>query len=379
MTLRVLLTAPALETWSGAELYVRDLALGLLARGHRPVAYAPRLGRLADAMRDATIPVVADLGGLGARPDVIHGQDNHELLTALAMFPTVPAVRVCHGWEDEAPEPFPRVRRYVCVDETVRDRAVGEWGVPESRAVVLLNFVDLRRFAARPPLPRRPGRALVFSNYAAAHVPPIREACQQLGIALDAVGASVQAAVDDPERLLPQYDLVFAKGRCALEAMAVGAAVVLCDARGLGPMVTAGGFDDLRQANFGMRTLGRAVTAGAVAAVVANYDADDAARVAGTVRATAGLDDAVARMLQVYDEVIAEAHADPGDLEADLRAVSRYLRRVTWRLQWVQSPRAVAYQLARRAYFGAQRLPVIGALLPGRARAQRTQRQLRGQ
>lgn len=105
---------------------------------------------------------------------------------------------------------------------------------------------------------------------------------------------------------------------------------------------------------------------------------DDTARVAGRVRATAGLDDAVARMLQVYDEVLAEAHADPDDLEADLRAVSRYLRRVTSRLQWVQSPRAVAYQLARRAYFGAQRFPVI-AFLPGRARAQRIQRQLRGQ
>jgi hypothetical protein len=144
-------------------------------------------------------------------------------------------------------------------------------------------------------------------------------------------------------------------------------------------MVTAAGFDDLRQANFGMRTLGRAVTAGAVAAAVADYDADDAALVAGRVRATAGLDDAVARMLQVYDDVLAEAHADPGDVEADLRAVSRYLRRITPRLQWVQSPRAVAYQLARRAYFGAQRLPLLGALLPGRAQAQRTQRQLRGQ
>ena len=39
--------------------------------------------------------------------------------------------------------------------------------------------------------------------------------------------------------LTGDYDLVFAKARCALEAMAVGAAVVLCDTHGLGPMVTS--------------------------------------------------------------------------------------------------------------------------------------------
>ena len=40
-----------------------------------------------------------------------------------------------------------------------------------------------------------------------------------------------------PEELLPKYDLVFAKARCALEAMATGCAVVLCDFAGLGSMV----------------------------------------------------------------------------------------------------------------------------------------------
>jgi hypothetical protein len=43
-------------------------------------------------------------------------------LIALLHFPGVPAVRVCHGWADDAPVSFPRVLRYVAVDETTRDR-----------------------------------------------------------------------------------------------------------------------------------------------------------------------------------------------------------------------------------------------------------------
>jgi len=48
---------------------------------------------------------------------------------------------------------------------------------------------------------------------------------------------------------------VFAKGKAALESLAVGAAVVLCDARGVGPMVTSSQLDHLRPLNFGLRAL----------------------------------------------------------------------------------------------------------------------------
>ena len=50
-----------------------------------------------------------------------------------------------------------------------------------------------------------------------------------------------------PERVLGRYDIVFAKAKAAMEAMAVGAAVVLCDFGGVGPMVTWADFDRLRR------------------------------------------------------------------------------------------------------------------------------------
>jgi hypothetical protein len=58
---RVLITNNTLAARAGSELYVRDLALALLARGHQPIAYSRRLGEVAAEIRRATVPVVDDL------------------------------------------------------------------------------------------------------------------------------------------------------------------------------------------------------------------------------------------------------------------------------------------------------------------------------
>ena len=45
--MRILITNLKLEGRTGTELFVCDLARGLLEAGHRPVLYSPRLGKLA--------------------------------------------------------------------------------------------------------------------------------------------------------------------------------------------------------------------------------------------------------------------------------------------------------------------------------------------
>src|SRR5215813_6748290 len=96
---------------------------------------------------------------------------------------------------------------------------------------------DSKRGAA---LPAEPRRALVFSNNANGftHLRDVQKACNSVGIAVEVVGSSSNASNSHPELLLGEYDLVFAKARCALESLFVGTAVILCDARGSGPMVT---------------------------------------------------------------------------------------------------------------------------------------------
>src|SRR5205814_7738101 len=128
--------------------------------------------------------------------------------------------------------------RYVAVCEPTRERCVAEARVAKERVTVVPNFVDLDRIRPRGPLPTRPRRALVWSNYAsdATHLPAVEAACRREGIEVDARGLGVGLPCAVPQDLLPDYDLVFAKGRAALEAAVVGCAVLLCDAGGLGPM-----------------------------------------------------------------------------------------------------------------------------------------------
>ena len=329
--LRVLITNNALAERAGSELWVRDLATALLARGHAPVAFSTRLGEVAHELRQQTVPVIDHLDAIGAPLDLIHGHHHLETMTALLRFPTVPAVFVCHGWLpwQEAPPRFPRILRYVAVDDTCRDRLVCEHGIPEAQVQVLLNFVDLARFAPRDPLPARPRRALVFSNEAGehAHLPAVREACARARVTVDALGIESGNPTARPGSVLGSYDVVFAKGRSALEALAVGTAVVLCDATGVGPLVTSGDFDRLRRLNFGTRTIREPVSPEALARELARYDAADAAAVARRIRAEAGRETAVDELIGIYREVLAEHAASPAlDLLDETRAASAYLR-----------------------------------------------------
>ncbi|HEV7515048.1 MAG TPA: glycosyltransferase family 4 protein [Thermoanaerobaculia bacterium] len=335
--MKILFTNTTLAHRTGSELYVLEVARALLARGHQPVAWSPVLGDLAAELRAAAVPVLADLAevaalpGWGGAPDLIHGQHHLETMTALLRFPGTPGIFVCHGslpWE-EAPPRFPRLHRYVAVDAATRERLTAA-GVPAERIRMVFNFVDLARFPARSPrspLPRRPRRALVFSNSAAGatFLPAVHAACGVAGLALDVAGIASGHPAAHPETLLPGYDLVFAKGRSALEAMAVGAAVVLCDAAGCGPLVTAAELDRLRQQNFGLRALTEPVEPAVLLAQIARYDPDDAAQVAERVRAEAGLEPAVDRLIEVYGEALAEPAPDAADAGEERRAAAAYL------------------------------------------------------
>jgi hypothetical protein len=369
--LRVLITNRTLLTRTGTEVYVRDLAASLLRRGHLPIVYSPHLGEMAAEIRAGTVPVVDDLGQVGAAPDIIHGHHGLETLAALLAFPGVPAVHVCHswlGWPD-APVMFPRVARYVAVDHTCRDRLVFEHGLADDRVHVRLNAVDLAQFQPRGPLPQRPQRALVFSNAGGGHyLAAIEGACAKAGVAVDVVGARARKVLERPQDVLGQYDLVFAKGKAALEAAAVGTAVVLADAAGIGPMVTTQNFAELRPLNFGIRTLQATPSVDVVARELARYDPADAAAVSRHVRETAGHETLVDELLDLYAEVLAERVDVAADPAAELRAASRYLQRLAGPLRQRDLLHGVVVRLLR--------IPLASRLLRWRASRERSGRTL---
>lgn len=305
---RILITNDMLNTRFGAEVVTRDLALGLAATGQRPIVYTPKPGTVSDEIRAHGIPVVERLEDVPVPPEIIHGNQHLEMIRALTAFPDARGIFVCHaGLASPAVPPLhDRIQRYVAVDHFCLERLTANYAVPPDKVAVIFNSVDTDRFRQRPPLPERPRRALVFSNYATDHnfLPAIRAACQQINLPLDVIGARIGNLVDHPEHVLPSYDVVFAKARCALEAMAVGNAVILCDEIGVGPMVNSAEVMELRKWNFGMRTLKLPIAPARILRELDRYDAADARRVSDYIRSRAAAQRLIQEYLALYEKVM---------------------------------------------------------------------------
>ncbi|TIW13625.1 MAG: glycosyltransferase family 4 protein [Mesorhizobium sp.] len=311
---------------SGTEIVTRELAFALMRAGHRPIVYAPELGPIAQEIRARGIPVTDDISTIAAEVDIIHG--NHTQVTAIAAarFPNAPIVYFTHdfvAWHS-APPLLANVRKYVAVDDTVAERLQSEAGIPADRIVTLLNAVDTDRFAPGPPLPGRPRRALAFAKNA-QHLSAVRAACEKRGIELDVIGEAVGNIVDEPETLLPQYDLAFASALSALEAMACGRAVIVCDGRGLAGMARSENWDTWRRRNFGLRALQQRLSPKAIAAEIDRYDAADVSR---RTRQEASLSKWLDACLSLYGEAIGQHRAAPAASYASNLSLARHMQ--TW-------------------------------------------------
>jgi hypothetical protein len=361
--LRVLINNLELTAPSGTTVYVRDLALELKRRGHEPVVYTRAIGAVARELQDAGVLVTRNLDSIRQPPDVIHGHHWLVTLRAIRRFPSVSAIYICHDHVScfNRAVITPQVARYFGVSKLCVVRLIGE-GIAPERIGLLPNFVDIGRFVARTALPARPRRALVFSNYASneTHLPAVQEACRRAGIELDVAGLSAGKPLSRPETALGRYDLIFAKAKAAIEAMASGTAVILCDFGGVGPLVTSENFGRLRNMNFGFQSLTEPLMPSSVLKQIDRYDPEDAARVCVLVRSTASLEHAVTRLCEIYADVIAGSQ-HPLVATRSRRAGRETLAEATDEAKfmlsrvWCGIPPAVRTRL--------RRLPVLASLL----------------
>jgi hypothetical protein len=168
--LRILFTNHQLGDTGGTEANVRDLALGMRARGHYSLVYAPVLGKTADGLRAKGIQVVDDLASIDAPPHVIHATHAPTVLEAIVRFPHVPVVQSCQsvGYTMSEPLVLPQILSYVAVDEVTRDYLT-ENGVPAGRLKIIHNAVDLQRVPQRTkPLPKKTAPRAYFHQDAIA-------------------------------------------------------------------------------------------------------------------------------------------------------------------------------------------------------------------
>lgn len=303
--LRVLITNLFVSHYSGSENVVQLLAAQLRRAGHAPVLFAPLLGPQAEDLRAQGFEVVDRIDQVTLRPDVIHAQHLTPALIAMTRFREVPVVYTCHSstYEIEAPMLHPQIRSYVAVDEKCAETCRAR-GVPDDRLSVILNAVDMQRFQRRPPLPDRPLKALVLAKNR-QHLETVRQACSEAGLALDEAGPATSRVIPDLESALGGYDLVFATARMALEAAAVGCAVIVCDGRGFAGMLSSTDLPAWRPMNFGIGILTEPVTVENLHGAIARYDAADAALVTDALRRTADAGLFLERYLELYRRAIA--------------------------------------------------------------------------
>lgn len=331
VSLRILFTNNTLARPAGTELSLHDACMSMKARGHEVAAFSPHLGEIAERLRLAGVTVLDDLQNAPWVPDVIHGQHEWETTLAALHWPGVPVVSFCRGpylWQ-EAPCRAPNVVRYVAVDEACRHRLVKTEGLPVERVELVLNGIDLKRFLQRSALPNKPLQALIFSNYATEQnfIPIVRAACEAQGIDLSVIGAGVGKTMPHPEEALGEFDVVFAKGKAALEALAVGCSVIVADTAGLGPLVTMQNFEALRRLSFGNPCMTSAFSVENVSEALRDYCAGEATRVAKLVRETCGLEHTIANLERVYLQAI-QNKIEP-NAEASVASVEALLRRIT--------------------------------------------------
>ena len=318
--MNVLITNIWLVYPAGTEVYVRDLSIALHKHGVHVEVYSPFLGRIAEQIRKAGILVVSSTEELIEKPDIIHAHHFFPTLEAIVRFPDVPIIYFLHDRTHfvDIPPRYPRILKYIAVDYNCLDRLLVDSGIPKEITGVMYNWVDTERFKQRQNFSKKPLKALVFSNYASNtnYYKTVEKACQMAGIELDAIGGGMGKMMLDPEKLLGQYDIVFAKAKAAMEALATGAAVILCDFRGLGGMVSSVNFDKFRRLNFGWRTLTREIEAETIYTEIRKYHPNECKALANRIEQEASLDKFVTNILKLYKDTIANDTHEP--VEKDL-------------------------------------------------------------
>jgi hypothetical protein len=362
--MKVLFTVKRVGRTGGSQGIVRDLALGLLERGHMAVVYSGLDAGPSNSFADERIATTTSLNDLPFVPDVIHAHHHLDAMAAIMTLRGVPAVYCCHGAVEMEKQPrHPRIVRYVAMSPTLKLRMAVESGIDEDCIDVAYNAVDLRRFGVVREPPERPRKALVYrrgfdpESFVGRE---IRKAVAAAGLEIEfrGIGPGLTQIVH-PEEVLPGYDLVFTSGKSAIDAMACGCAVIVLGNTTCGEMVSEANFDRWRRANFCPPVNSPPPSASRIAAEMARYSASEVAATARRLRAAAGLDPYVDLLVSIYQRAIEIHRQATHDLVAENQAATRYLRSLA---PWVTQLDAFAASPAYRPRLDAAKAGLLAQI-----------------
>lgn len=311
--MRILFTQHALgEQRGGTELFTLEVVTELARRGHKITVYAGEVGSMASALERNGITVVDDPRKCPWQPDIIHGQHRMHALKGLMAFPTRPGILYLHGFLPLLEKPFlhPRIHRYVAISKGIADRWSEGLAIPREKFEIIQNHIDLKRFSSiRNPL-EKPKKALLYSNhrFTPGQLSEIEQSCRHCGMTFEMAGLCTGTEVANPENLLPDYDLVFAVGRSAMEAAACGCAVIPVFANMAEELLSPTNYERLIAQNLSVRVLlHERLTASWLIAQINNWNRESLQWITRKIRAEKKLENTVYRLESVYRSVLEES------------------------------------------------------------------------
>jgi hypothetical protein len=310
--MNILITNCTLDSRSGTTIVVKDLSYYLKMIGHTVAIYSPKCGVLAEEIRAIGIEVVEKIERLQLQPDIIHGHHILPLFDALRHFSSTPAIYVCHdfvAWHDE-PIYHPNIIKYVAVSKLIQSRIHKAVKIPNDQIAIVSHGFNELLFTQTKDLALQPISCLIYSKYPNIDqvIVPV---CKRLGINVDIAGSGFEQSVAAPQNILNKYDIVFASGMSAIEALASGAAVVLCDGRGAFGMVTTSNYKYAQDYNFGLKILDLKLSSEFVEDNINKYNREDAELVSKLVRQESKWKNKVFVWEEIYLQAIAKFQKPP--------------------------------------------------------------------
>ena len=331
--MNILFSQYGLDHRGGSELFVVEVAGEFLRRGHSVAVYTGVAGPMAAHLTGLGGVVVDDPRKCPWTPDVIHGQHRMFALKALMAFPSTPAIHYIHGFVPRLEKPFlhPRILRYVTISHGMAEHFAVSLGLPRESFEVIHNHIDLELYAAVRAVSESPRKALLYSNarFSPVQLSMIGEACRERGMSLELAGLCNGRVEEHPERLLPNFDVVFAIGRSALEAAACGCAVIPLYGGMAEELLHPGNYNRIRNQNFAVRlSEHEKLSAEWIGRQLDQWDRDAILAVTRMIRDDARLEKTADRLESIYGAVIADHAGSPEPaLDDELLALQKILRK----------------------------------------------------
>jgi len=231
--LRFVLANRHLNAAGGTEVHLVTIGEELQRLGHEVVIYSPEVGSFGEHMRGRGLDVRDSLSELPETCDVALSQDARVAYELGERYPDALSVfRVC-GYEFDFQLP-PRLHHVVDLVLVMSDRyqRVAEAMAVPVPVLRLTIPIDIDRLVPLGPIRERPERAVVLGNYGEREE-MVREVWGRAGIDVRRVGGDTPDVQSyEVAEALADADIVVAKNRAAVDAMACGRAVYVFDILG---------------------------------------------------------------------------------------------------------------------------------------------------